>query len=755
MATTRPSPANARVRQPLIVVATIAALSGASALPLTRVFANRSWLVVVVAAAVLPHGIGALLARRRVGGGATLAAWTATAVWFTIVAVEPSKTWLGLPTPAAVGAWWADLRGAPDILRSATTPVDPRGGALLLALLAVWAASAAAHWSATRLDGRFGAIMPTLALFVAVSALGDGDHSITTGLYGAATAGFLLAQQQVALADRRSWFHVRPPRRSRLAAGGMAMIVAVAVVGTVVGPRLPSAESVGLLDYQNWGEGRGGPGAVRIVSPLVNIGDALNQSPPAEVFAVRSSVGTYWRLAALDDFDGTVWGLRDTKARPGYVAPEFDGSVQQVRQEFEMGPYRGPFLPAAFQAIDTRFLPAEYSIHESSTLFLESDDYDGLAYQVESVVPLPTPAQLAAIPPADTERFGESLALPREFPDDVRSLARTIVAEASTPFDQAIALQAFFRDDGRFAYDTSVRGHDDDALRRFVLEDRRGFCEQFAGSYAAMARAVGLPSRVAIGFTAGRLERDGRYHVDTDNAHAWPEIYFEGIGWTRFEPTPGRFEPTSTDYTGTGAEDPNPPPTRPGATTTTTADPTATTDPNAGTTPTTVAFRDPDRGVAAGDGTNGDAATSAWRRGLTGTTIVVATVAAFAGSVVVAGFAGAALRRRRRHRASDARGRVLGAWAQALERLGEAGITRRPSATPVEFAMREAPALGAGPAGPPLLALARLQTAAAYAASAPSDEAADDAWNHVVAIEQALTATTRRAVRWRRRLWRR
>lgn len=753
MATTRPSPANARAHQSLIVVATIAALSGAAALPLTRVFANRSWLVVAIAAAILPHGIGALLARRHVGGVATLATWTVTAVWFTILAVEPSKTWLGLPTPTAGAAWWDDLRGAPEILRSSTTPVDPRGGALLLALLAVWAASAAAHWSATRLDGRLGAIMPTLALFVAVSALGDGDHSISTGLYGAAAAGFLLAQQHVALADRRSWFHVRPARPSRLTAGGIAMIVAVAVIGVAVGPRLPSAESVGLLDYQDWGEGRGGPGAVRIVSPLVNIGDALNQAPPAEVFTVRSTVGTYWRLAALDDFDGTVWGLRDTKARPGYPTPEFEGAVQRVVQEFEMGPYRGPFLPAAFQAVDTRFLPAEYSIHESSTLFLESDDYDGLEYQVESVVPLPTAAQLGAIPPADAEEFAAALALPRAFPAEVRALARTIVAAATTPFEQAIALQSFFRDDGRFLYDTSVRGHDDDALARFVLEDRRGFCEQFAGSYAAMARAVGLPARVAIGFTAGRLGSDGLRHVDTDNAHAWPEIYFAGIGWTRFEPTPGRFEPTSTDYTGTGAEDPNPPDTEPGATTTT-ADPTVTTDPGVGPTPTTVPFRDPGRGVAAGS-TDGDATPSAWQRAIAVTAIAIATGAALAGSVVAAGFAGAAFRRRRRRRSPDARARILGAWSQALERLGEAGITRRPAATPVEFAMREAPALGAGAAGPPLLALARLQTAAAYAATAPSDEAAAAAWGHVVEIERALTDTTRWTVRWRRRIRRR
>jgi hypothetical protein len=95
---------------------------------------------------------------------------------------------------------------------------------------------------------------------------------------------------------------------------------------------------------------------------------------------------------------------------------------------------------------------------------------------------------------------------------------------------------------------------------------------------------------------------------------------------------------------------------------------------------------------------------------------------------------------------------VLGAWSQALERLAEVGVHRRPSTTPVEFAMREAPASGAGPAGPALLALAHLQTSALYAPDDPSDDDAEQAWQHVVTIERAIAATTRRSVRWKRRI---
>jgi transglutaminase-like putative cysteine protease len=754
MATTRPNDTARGADAALAATVASTALVAAAALALVRVFEESRWMGAALGAVLLPQAIGLLLARRRAGGITALFVWIVAAILFTVVAIEPHETARGIPTARAFGAWWDDLSSAARVLRTSTTPVVAEQGALLLALLAVWAASAAAHWSATRLEGTVGAIAPTLALFVAVSALGDGPYAVTTGVYAAACALFLLAQQQVGLADRRTWFHVRPARRSQLVTGGVAIVAAIAVVGAILGPRLPTAQSAGLLDYEEWGEGRGGPGSVRIVSPLVNIGDSLNQQNPVEVFTVRSDARTYWRLVALDDYDGQVWGLRDTKASRGYPLADARGPNRRVSQEFAMGPYGGPFLPAAYQAIDTRFLSREYSIHESSTLFLESDNYDGLEYEVESVIPEPTAEILAAIPLADPETFARYLALPDDFPRSITELATQLTAGTANPYERALALQAFFRDLGGFEYDTSIRGHDEDALERFVLEDKRGFCEQFAGSYAAMARSVGLPARVAVGFTPGALGDDGLFHVSTDNAHAWPEVWFEGIGWMRFEPTPGRYEPTSTDYTGTGAEDPDPG----------NEDPAATTTSAAGSTSTTVrgpvsstSFRVPDieRDVSAGgDGGSGGGATGTAGRVFATLAAVAAAALLLAVGVLAAGFLGAVVRRRRRSR-GDARRRVVGAWAQAVERLAESGITRRPASTPVEFAMREAPALGAGAAGPPLLALAHLHTNALFDPEPPSDDEAHEAWRHVALIERALAAMTRRTVRWRRRVARR
>src|SRR5207237_6030329 len=134
----------------------------------------------------------------------------------------------------------------------------------------------------------------------------------------------------------------------------------------------------------------------------------------------------------------------------------------------------------------------------------------------------------------------------------VVALARRVTTRARPPYAQALALQQFFRT--QFTYSLQVpSGHGESAIERF-LAVRRGYCEQFAGTFAAMARALGLPARVAVGFTPGVLEADGLWHITGRQAHAWPEVFVAGYGWVAFEPTPGRGAPGAEAYTGVPAQ---------------------------------------------------------------------------------------------------------------------------------------------------------------------------------------------------------
>jgi hypothetical protein len=259
-----------------------------------------------------------------------------------------------------------------------------------------------------------------------------------------------------------------------------------------------------------------------------------------------------------------------------------------------------------------------------------------------------------------------------------------------------------------------------------------------------MARSIGLPTRVAVGFTTGTPDNAGTYHVSTRDAHAWPEVDFAGLGWLRFEPTPGRADPTPGNYTHTGDD----------ASVVTVPFNSSTTTPTASTTPGSALTlpKNPDRtNISAGEGASGSKRSTV-SVVLHFLLVLLALMLGTALLVAVTIIGLKALRRFRRRHAPTSRARVTGAWDEALERLAEARIHRRPSSTPVEFAMREAPAGGAGHAGPSLLALAHLTTSALYAPDEPEQELVDDAWEKVHELETAMRTHTALRARIRRRL---
>ena len=118
--------------------------------------------------------------------------------------------------------------------------------------------------------------------------------------------------------------------------------------------------------------------------------------------------------------------------------------------------------------------------------------------------------------------------------------AKRLRAGAKTPYGAVVAIETWLRSTGGFTYDESPPATGGlPPLAHFVTEGKRGYCQHFAGAMALMLRFLGIPARVAGGFTSGK--RDGNSWVVTDhNAHAWVEVWFPGYGWLAFDPTPGR-----------------------------------------------------------------------------------------------------------------------------------------------------------------------------------------------------------------------
>lgn len=746
-----------------LAVVALAALSVAAALALGRVFDAAGFVAPVVGAALLPHALGALTRRRGWSVATTLLASAAGMVAYTIWVVDPGATTYGVPTAGTLEVFVDHLGDGYEELRTAVVPAPVTDGALVLAVLATWAMAQTADLLAFRRDACVAAVAPALAVFIWAATLGTPElRTRTTVGFAAAAVVFLWCQHQALLERHRAAFVGRRLGRGTglVTAGIVAGIVAV-LGGAVVGPALPGAESDGLVDVKGLGGGAEGDGSARSYQtdpPLATIGDNFREPEPREVFTVESEVAEYWRIAALDRYsssDGGQWTL--TAEGSDEVAEGLDEtSVRSdaVRQVFRITGLGGRWMPAAYEAVLLRGADA-LVVTASTTLVSERDRVTGLEYTVRSAIPTVPDGRIEggddSPPPAGVAPYTE---LPSDFPADVSARAREIVAGAgaTTPTERARALEAFFRSpDEGFTYDLDVdlssRAQSQSAISEFLAPgNRRGFCVQFAGSYAAMARAVGLPARVAVGYTPGAPDpATGRFRVTTWDAHAWPEVFLVDR-WVRFEPTPpGPGQPGGADLPGAGTG------TTGGAGTTATAP---------GTVPATAPPSPPGEAPAPDAGpvadVSIDAPGSRDDRGL----VAVSAVTVAIGAGVVIGLAAVAAvavvvaktRRRARRRARpEAVGAIAGAWEDTLERLSEAGMAAGSARTPLELAGDAGERVPVGAAAP-LRLLAETYTAARYGLAPPDRADADRAWSMAIAVDDALAGDVSLWVRWRRRL---
>jgi hypothetical protein len=133
---------------------------------------------------------------------------------------------------------------------------------------------------------------------------------------------------------------------------------------------------------------------------------------------------------------------------------------------------------------------------------------------------------------------GRYLQLPSALPERVTQLAQGVVASHGNPYDQANAIQDYLRSTIEYREDIEAPPEGSDPIDHFLFESRQGYCNYYASSMVVMARAVGIPARLAAGYVGGELDvESGRYLVREHNTHAWVEVYFPGFGWVEFEPT--------------------------------------------------------------------------------------------------------------------------------------------------------------------------------------------------------------------------
>ena len=717
-------------------------LTLAAAVGMGRLFDSWEFLVPFTVAALWSHWLAWFF--RRIGlplataVPLTLAGTAVAAAW----ALFPHTTVYGLP----LGETW---RTASDALHEAwlafatvVAPAPPAKGFLLAGMLGITVAAILADWAAFRIRAVFESTIPSFALFMFTAVLGSPEYrGQAVAAYLGALMLFVLVHQASMASESASWF----ASRSRggigaLLQGGLVLGSIAVVAALVLGPNLPGSTAEPVID---WRDSDGdGPSRRTTISPLVDIRGRLVEQSSTEVFTVKANQPAYWRLTSLDTFDGSIWQSNDSyratdESLPGGVAVQ--APQDEVVQEFTIGSLSSIWLPAAYRPARIDGLERVSFNADTGSLITRSDTTNGLRYQVQSAIARPTAGDLQRAPVLDASDVERYLDLP-PISTRVHRLARDLTGNAPTVYGKAKALQDFFHRD--FRYDLKARpGHDGRALDRFLFETKRGYCEQFAGAYAVLARLAGLPARVAVGFTQGELGPDGLYHVRGLNAHAWPEVYVEGYGWVYFEATPGRGAPGAQGWTGLPAQQAradNP-------SVATTAPPTTAPAPDAET-PTT----SPD---TPGDGTVITGGAGEGRSVLDNPLVragLVLLVAALAWAIGVPTLR-LTYRRRRRAAATDGRDRVLVAWAEAVEALGQAGVPKRPADTADEYG-RRAP----GPAhldretAAALQELARDMAPACYADGPVAAEVVHRSVRNAAAVEAAVRE---QATLWSRLRW--
>ncbi|MDJ0322218.1 DUF3488 and transglutaminase-like domain-containing protein [Cryobacterium sp. PH31-AA6] len=649
------------------------------------------WLMAFVTAAVI-LGLAGL---RRLGLPDSLAPAAGFGIVLATVTLlfgaGSGLLWL-IPTLDTVDRFRVFVDAGLESIQRQGTPADPIPGILLLLCVGAGVIAIMVHLLAITLRVPALAGLPALVP-VAVPGLIIEGGADTLALVLTAAAFLLLLRVEVQV--RRTREVENPPvgpgaprvlgparRHGPGPLWGSTVVGSIGIVGalllSVATPAVPgggfagTGGQVGSLLF-----GRG-------VTPLINLGQDLRrpESSPALHYRTNATVPPYLKLLTLDNFVGSTWMARieptDPRGDLEAIDPPQGLSAAVVTSETTTqividGLVTG-WLPTPFAPTNVTGLQGEwYWDAPTSTIASTTTITRGQSYTVTALQLAPTAEQLRAAGSRYPASIRRSLALPRNRPALIDETARRVTAGSISPYDSAVALQDYLRGN-EFTYDTDApveKGYDGggvDIVGKF-LEVKRGYCVHFASAMAVMARSIGIPARLAIGYLPGSrstsyIEGRDRFNVDAHDLHAWPELYFNGIGWVAFEPTPGRG--TVPAYT------------RP-------TDSQVPVGGEIGGLPST-APRDADQagqnvpgGLGAADSSTGDDAL---------TRTVSAALAALVLLLILPAVARMLRRQRRRRRVGAGPGAAAWAWDELVDTAVDHGVRVRDTETPRELAAR-------------------------------------------------------------------
>ncbi|KRE41037.1 transglutaminase TgpA family protein [Knoellia sp. Soil729] len=459
---------------------------------------------------------------------------------------------------------------------------------------------------------------------------------------------------------------------------GAGAVVLAIVLPTVL-PHLPTtflADGLGRTENS-----RGGSGAVSLNTTLDLRRSLDDQSQtPVLTYTTSATSPEPLRVGILTDYRRGEWSTSFDANRPvpgGREEPVGDPDIKRTTQEVKVSENRltGPQI-----ALPTPLLDVDLG-----SVALRENFVGG--YEVDRSVTDYT-ASYSRLAPTTVD-FSDDGRKPRGWEEGVyndidgesisrlSALVDEVVPAEATPLETARLLQAHFRS-SQYTYSLQLPQPTDPVSGRTMMADplsnflvsRTGYCVQFATAFVMAARLKDIPARMAIGFLPG-IQTNGTYTVRAADAHAWPELWFPHLGWTRFEPTPG------TRSGGAPAYSLIPTDTSP-------AESSAPTATGAAPTPSVADRPDPDAG-AVDRSTSTSPGPFTW---LTDNLLTIVVLLAIVLSLLLLPVAASVRRRRLRTAARDDAERVEADWSSLISRLGDIGIAPPEGSTPRQAGVR-------------------------------------------------------------------
>ena len=746
------------------------ALAALASVPMLLAQSPYLKLAGVVLIAACGASVSGLRPLRAVAG---LATYLAALLLYLNVLHAAAQSFIGIvPTPASMHRLAVLVRAGTSAAQY-QPPVTARPGVVLVAAGSIGLAAVVVDFLAVRLHRPAVAGLPLLVVYMAPIA----TTAKVGGLGGAiafllAAAGYLTLLSSDGRYRLRGWGRVvtvwhYSGEDERL---GGADVGALAATGRRIGLAAVCAALIvplllpGLTLHQLFGgQSTGGstPVSVGLPDPVAQLRGLLTRSTPVRVLTYRSTAANaenYLQVYVLNYSNSAGdWNLIQPAAGPGATyshllrAPGLARNTPRTQVTTNVtipvpGGYSWAihFLPVPYWPVriaargDWHEAPGTLMIYSGNTISTP------LHYTVTSGELQPTAASLSApqhVPAAIAHNYLGFMNSTSRIERHLRKIAQRVTAGSDTTFAKAVALERWFLS-SRFGYSVSSKLPDTpQGLLKFLTTSRHGFCQQFAFAMAVLARLIGIPSRVAIGFTAGTQRPDGTWVVTTADAHAWPELYFSGLGWLRFEPTPsgagGQATAVEPSYVSAA-------PSR-GGTTKPTPGGNLISNPAARSSHPNLFghVRHPTQGGAAPASASpgGSAAPIGW--------IIVAVLVAGAAAP---GTARIITRRRRWATATDDAALASAAWQELCADLEDYRMRCRVSESPRAVALRIRGIAGIGELA--RQAVARVATVVEYAryAPAPVTASAGTVRADISLVRRALARSATRRERWRARL---